>query len=187
MLKGWTIVALMLILFRDCSNWINSTVSLFEPPAGQMAEQNISPTRRFVAQLWRCCDIYDYISGFDISDTQTSVRYRQNLRWVEGLHFLAGGIFFEWTPRENYLVIITDNRVTSHGCDELLVYTGDGSELVYTSLDTSFCSGHPEDNVGMTVIICDNDDILYSSSHFYRLIPSTGEVQRYEDQPECAA
>lgn len=182
-LRQWLIVGFMLVVFRDCSN---STMRLFEPPAGQMAEQIVSPTGRFVAQFWRCCDIYNYISGFDITDTQTGIRYRQNLEWVEGLHFLAGGVSFEWTPSENYLVIITNNRVTSHGCSELLVYTGDGRELVYTSLDTSFCSVHPEGDVGMQWTLCDNDDILYTSSQYYRLVPSTGEVLRYDEQPECA-
>ena len=168
MLKGcfWFLVVLLVGIFFSRDNVLNR-------PSGSPAEQVSSPQGRYIAQLWRCCEVYNYISGFEIRDTHTGRSVRQDLSDVEGLNDLAGGGFFAWTPSENYLVIVTDDRVTSHGCDELLVYTGDGRELVYSSVSTSVCRLLMTDSSIAVLGLCANDDILlYGGS---RLIPSTGE------------
>jgi hypothetical protein len=173
MLKGC--ISTLILIFLGIYGMGLQTVSLSptaEAPSGSAAEQIVSPNGRYVAQLYRCCDIYNYISGFQITDTQTGQAYIQNLADVENLNSLAGGIYFAWTPSEHYVVISTDNRVTSHGCDEVLVYSGDGRELVYSSVPTSICSFLTAD-AGLGVLdLCANDDILLTSGEW--LIPATG-------------
>ncbi|MEO8612223.1 MAG: hypothetical protein ABI690_30290 [Chloroflexota bacterium] len=97
------------------------------------------------------------------------------------MNFLAGGIYFAWTPSEHYVAITTDNRVTSHGCDEVLVYSGDGRELVYSgdgrelvysSVPTSVCSVLEADFELGVQDLCANDDILLTSGE--RITPATG-------------
>ena len=150
---------------------------------GKQAETIISPSGRYTAQIGRCCDFYDYISTFEVFDNQTNSSYRQNLNQVDGLSATAGGVFFNWTPSERYLVITTDNRVTSHGCDEVLIYDGDGSELVYNSSGMSICTqGLMADAQLSEIELCDNDDVIYVlAGKVYRLTPATG--QKYEIPP----
>ena len=156
------------------------TASTPEPPSGDVAEQVTSPHGRYIAQLYRCCEFYPYISAFEIVDTQTGATHLQNLSDVENLDSLAGGIYFAWTPSENYLVITTDNRVTSHGCDELLVYSADGGELVYSSVSTSPCNGLMYDlDIGV-LDLCANDDILLTTGR--RFTPSTGVFTQTSDK-----
>lgn len=168
---------LLLVLLSGCVQfsleYLDYIVQLGDLPQGSRAEQVTSPSGRYTAQLWRCCDVSNYISGFDVFDNTTEHLTRQHIDQVPGLVDRAGGVYFEWTPSENYLVIITDNRATSHGCDELLVYSGDGSELVYSSVPTSICTVLMGDVSLSVVALCQNDDILLSDG--VRRTPSTGE------------
>jgi hypothetical protein len=169
------IILISITLLGGCSleTWIASYLP--DPTPTPVIRQQMSPSGRYTAQLYLCCDIYSYISRFEIYDRETGITHAQNLSDVSGLNPIAGGITFDWTPSEHYLLIITNNRVTSHGCNELVVYTGDGSELVFTSANTtSVCRIHPDADTGLSVEkICPNDDIIYSG---YRLTPSTGVV-----------
>jgi hypothetical protein len=147
---------------------------------GEASEITFSPSGRFYAHLWRCCDVYPYISAFDIFDRRNIQLHRMELRTVEGLPESAGGTFFEWTPSEEFLVIVTDNRVTSHGCSELLVYKGDGSALIYNSAYSSVCRLHPTADQEITILeLCNNDDVLFlQQGRTYVLSPSSGTVIR---------
>lgn len=171
--------ALLLILLAGCG--VFDYVKEHAPP-GVKAEQVISPAGRYTAQLWRFdTTTHQYISGFDIADSQSGTHYWQNLQAVENLNPIAGGVYFEWTPTENYLIVVTDPRVTSHGCDDLLVYTGDGHELVYSSVSTSICRSIMADIDFGLIALCPNDDILYSLGSRFRLTPSTGTQITLED------
>lgn len=153
-------------------------------PSGSAGEVSMSPSGRFFAQPWLCCAEYSYVVGFIIYDSHTGHLQRQNVRSVERLSEAAGGRSFQWTPTDNYLVIETDNMATSHGCDELLVYTGDGSSLVYNSALTSICNVLSTDR-GLSIFdLCQNDDILYTYGGLphYLLTPSTGTILETDAQ-----
>lgn len=141
------------------------SAQLIPTPSAVPPEQIVSASGHYTATIERCCADYSYIAAFDVTDNQTGITSHQNLKDVPNLDLLAGGISFAWTPNEHYLVLETDNRVTSHGCDELLVYTGDGSQRVYTTLGISICRLIQADG-GITVLdFCANDDLILSSGH----------------------
>lgn len=133
-------------------------------PAGQRAELIISPSGRYQARLWRCCDITaNIISGFRVEDTETRRVYQQSLADVPELHSSAGGTFFAWTPGEAHLLLVTDLMGTSHGCDDLLVYTGNGSALVYNSAPTNLCRSIGDADLSIEVLDMAAEYIVYAT------------------------
>jgi hypothetical protein len=167
--------------------WIGET-STTSSPAGQRAELVTSPSGRFRARLWRCCDITaNTISGFRIEDTETRRVYRQNLADVPELHSAAGGTFFAWTPGEAYFVLVTDVTGTSHGCDDLLVYAGDGSALIYNSAPTNLCRSIGAADLSIEIVELAHGHIVYATypSGCYRLDLSQNEVIELSPD-ECA-
>ena len=186
MVRGCTTTAsviLLVILIASISLYRTNNSLLSEEPSGNKEETVTSPTERYSALLWRCCQEYNFISGFDVRDSLTGQTYRQRLKDVLGV--LPGGISFSWLPSENYLLVTTRNRVTSHGCMELLVYKGDGSALVYSSVPDSVCSklGGYVDSTLSVIATCANDDLVFEASfcgatpHVCRLTPSTRQWQ----------
>ncbi len=150
-------VAMLLVM------WIGDA-STTKPPAGQRAELVMSPSGRYRARLWRCCDITtNAISGFRVEDTETRRVYRQNLADVPELHSSAGGTFFAWTPGEAYLVLVTDRTGTSHGCDDLLVYTGDGSALIYNSAPANLCRSLGDADLSIEIVDLTAAHIVYAT------------------------
>lgn len=146
----------------------------------------ISPNLRYVAELSRIPYFSDYygFSGFSVFDTQTNSRYYQSIEDVPAPSSALSGISFAWTPSANYIVVVTDVISSSHGCDEMFVYTGDGRTLVFnTGTTTTLCRGITAD-AGLSVLaLCPNDDIVYTG---YRLTPSTGDyVALNRDDPYC--
>lgn len=108
--------------------WISDT-STTKSPAGQRAELVTSPSGRYHARLWRCCDI-------------------------------------------------TDRRVTSHGCDDLLVYTGNGSALIYNSAPTNLCRRIGDANLSIEILDMGAEYVVYATYPLgcYRLDLSQNDV-----------
>jgi hypothetical protein len=179
------IVALMVVFFIAGCSEQEPAISTYSAtptisPTIKLAERITSSTDRFTAQLWR----YEgSITNFEISDQKTQKTYHQDLSDVEGLYIVEGawsidgGHYFKWTPSERYLVILTSPRV--HGCSFLLVYAGDGTKLVYSSVATSLCgNNHFTDEGIMIKELCANDDIFFwrgIDHNLYRFRPSTLE------------
>lgn len=154
------------------------------PLIGTPTQVFTSPMGHFTAQLWRHDQFggTSYISGFDITDVQTGVVHRQALSDVfERLHSSYDGYSFQWTPSDNYIVVLADSMVSSHGCSEMLVYAGDGSALV-RKLDMSACAGIMADWSVRVLDVCANDDIIFAIQYspVSRLSPATGEVVENE-------
>ncbi|MEO8613287.1 MAG: hypothetical protein ABI690_35680 [Chloroflexota bacterium] len=60
MLKGC--ISMLVLIFLGVYGIGLQTVSpTAEAPSGSAAEQVVSPNGRYVAQLYRCCDIYNYV------------------------------------------------------------------------------------------------------------------------------
>jgi hypothetical protein len=78
----------------------------------------------------------------------------------------------------------TDLRVTSHGCGDLLVYTGDGSAFVYSTVHSDPCSKGILADFGIGVLdVCANDDIILTGG--IRFTPST-QTQVYTQEKTCS-
>jgi hypothetical protein len=186
---AWLFVSLFIaMLLCGCQVARPLTQSL-PIPQSDRAEVVTSPSGRFQAQLWRCCDfLYNYISGFAVYDTLAGqLRWQAITGHIEGTHpTLAGGVFFEWTPSEHYLVVVTDDAVTSHGCDALVVYSGDGAALVYNGAPTNPCNTlglGPVDSDVRVVALCANDDVLFvEHGGYFRLTPASGVVTENPSQ-----
>lgn len=167
-----TLLLIIVSLLGGCSleGWIASQFAPIIPTPTPAAKILVSNTRRYTAELTSLATPFNFaFSGFTILDTQTQYTSQQNFAGV------ASGVSFDWTANDHYLLITTDIIASSHGCDEMLVFTGDGSRLVFdTSSTTSICRSIETDASIEIIASCPNDDILYYQSGTFRLTPSTG-------------
>lgn len=136
----------------------------------------VSPTGRYVTILSVPDPAYYAFTEFMIFDTQNFQINHQLSHHPDAIAYHRGlfrGTQLRWTPTENYLIVIGRTVVSSHGCAELFVYTGDGRDLVFSSGNTTSPCLLLDMTSGMRVHkLCSNDDIVYNG---YRLTPSTGE------------
>jgi hypothetical protein len=146
-----------------------------------------SPSRRYSVQLTTYAQPFTFaFSAFTLYDSQTKHLSHQQLSDVPVPSGEPSGMTFDWTPSERYLWITTDDLATSHGCDELFVYTGDGSRLVFDSaMTTSLCHVIQVDASIEIIAICPNDDLIFRQSGIYRLTPSTGIYTRLPSLAEA--
>ena len=130
---------------------------------------------------------YDFaFSEFTIFDRRTGRSNQQRLSEVPVPYGTPSGVTFVWTPTEHYLLITTDELASAHGCDELFVYRGDGSRLVFDSaMTTSVCHAIMADASVQVLAICPDDDIIFEQSGVFRLTPSTGVYVSLGGDTEC--
>ncbi|MBI1258466.1 MAG: hypothetical protein GC204_13445 [Chloroflexi bacterium] len=176
-MRRTTLILILVCLVTGCTFDMSAFRATLPTPQGTR-DQVSSPSGRYSAALWYCCDFYRYVETFEITDHVTGGTHRQDIRQAAGLSPYDSGSNYHWTPNEHYFWVITDIASSSHGCDQLLVYTGDGSRLVFDSAITiaNPCRGILADQGVAILAFCPNDDIIFAQSSTFRLTPSTGTL-----------
>ncbi len=164
---------LLILLLAGCQ--FDTRPSLETPISGTQGGTFESPSGRYTAQLSFCCG--SAISSFEITDHETKQRARQDLL-ADG----SPGTLLFWMPNEHYVLIISGKESTSHGCDELLVYSADGARLVFDTTHTlSVCRQSMVDQSLRVMAICPDDTIYVETNVTYRIDLTTGAYRQLED------